>query len=974
MKLKFDPNQQFQQDAVNAVVDLFDGQPQDAGNFLTKLQERDVAEGIKLLRLDEVGAVGNNLVLDKETVFQNLQTVQNRNGLQVNDKLDGDALNFTIEMETGTGKTYVYLRTVFELARKYSFTKFIILVPSVAIKEGVDTSIRLMKEHFTDLYSIPFDSFVYSGKSSEEVQAFATSTNVQIMIMTIDSVKGDKNTRIIHQTRDKLNGLKPIEYLAATQPVIIMDEPQNMESELSQSAIGELNPLCTLRYSATHRHEHNVVYRLDPVDAHEQGLVKQIVVADVVQHGTDAKPYIKLLDVKRDPWQAKLELVIRTSQGLVRKPVNVRQHQDLAIVTGNDAYANNWRISEINLEPASIELTNHGILMLGESIGDNNSSIYREMIRETIKEHLKKEYMMQDQGIKVLSLFFIDKVANYLGYDESGGETEGQFAKWFDELFIEERNKSEIYRNLLPQSPNELRRAYFSVMRRGGASRAVDSSERGNQNDNDAYDLIMRDKERLLNQNEPVRFIFSHSALREGWDNPNVFQICVLREMGETLERRQTIGRGLRLPVNKDGERVKESSIAQLTVVANESYREFADSLQKEYKSTGVSIGIVRREEFSKMPRTGSTDESKLGYENSLNIWNHLLEQGYIDNGGRVLPTFTPNNLGFTLNLPDGLKEYESNVIEIVSNRKVETFVKQARHRRARVFNKELINNPVFEEFWNKISKRTTYRVQVSRQEVIDASVRTIRKEEYIEPLRIQVTRSGVKVLRGGTRGEELGVRSADLSGTYELPDIIKELQEATSLTRKTLVDILIQSDRLQEFIHNPHDFIQMVKTCIKDVLAKTVVDGVQYEEIAGSVYELRELQQDGLEEKERFIDQLYEVKNKQKTLFDYVAIDSNSTPERMFAEKLDNREDVKIFMKLPEKFKIPTPVGDYNPDWAIVKQEDGQERIYLIRETKGANQELRYSEQAKIDSAKKHFEAIGVSNYSKATPNNWNI
>lgn len=974
MKLKFDPNQQFQHDAVNAVVDLFDGQPQDAGNFLTKLQERDVADGFKLLRLDEVGAVGNNLVLDKETVFQNLQNVQNRNGLQVNSNLDGDALNFTIEMETGTGKTYVYLRTVFELAKKYSFTKFIILVPSVAIKEGVDTSIRLMKEHFAGLYSIPFDSFIYSGKSSEEVQAFATSTNVQIMIMTIDSVKGDKNTRIIHQTRDKLNGLKPIEYLAATQPVIIMDEPQNMESELSKSAIGELNPLCTLRYSATHRHEHNVVYRLDPVDAHEQGLVKQIVVADVVQHGTDAKPYIKLLDVKRDPWQAKLELVVRTPQGLVRKPVNVRQHQDLAIVTDNDAYSNNWRISEINLEPASIELTNHGILMLGESIGDNNSSIYREMIRETIKEHLKKEYMMQDQGIKVLSLFFIDKVANYLGYDESGGEIEGQFAKWFDELFIEERDKSETYRNLLPQAPNELRRAYFSVMRRGGASRAVDSSERGNQNDNDAYDLIMRDKERLLSQNEPVRFIFSHSALREGWDNPNVFQICVLREMGETLERRQTIGRGLRLPVNRDGERVKESSIAQLTVIANESYREFADSLQKEYKNAGVSIGIVRREEFSKMPRGGTADELKLGYDNSLRIWNHLLEQGYIDNGGRVLPTFTPNNLGFTLNLPDELKEYEGNVIEIVSNRKVETFVKQARQRRARVFNKELINNPIFEEFWNKISKRTTYHVQVDRQEVIDASVRAICKEEYIEPLRIQVTRSGVKVLRGGTRGEELGVRSAELSGTYELPDVIKELQEATSLTRKTLVDILIQSNRLQEFIHNPHDFIQMIKTCIKDVLSKTVVDGVQYEEISGSVYELRELQQDGLEEKERFIDQLYEVKNKQKTLFDYVVIDSNSAPERMFAEKLDNREDVKMFMKLPDKFKIPTPVGDYNPDWAIIKQEDGQERIYMIRETKGSNQELRYSEQAKIDSAKKHFEAIGVTNYGKSTPGNWNI
>lgn len=974
MKLKFDPNQQFQQDAINAAVDLFEGQPQDAGNFIAKLQERNASEGVKLLKMDEVGAVGNNLVLDDQAILQNLKRVQNRNGLQVNEKFDGDALNFTIEMETGTGKTYVYLRTIFELAKKYNFTKFIILVPSVAIKEGVATSIRLMREHFTELYSTPFDTFTYSGKSSEEVQAFATSTNVQIMVMTIDSVKGDKNTRIIHQTRDKLNGLKPIEYLSATQPVIIMDEPQNMESELSKSAIGELNPLCTFRYSATHRNEHNVIYRLDPVDAHEQGLVKQIVVADVVQQGTDAKPYIKLVDVKRDPWQAKLELVVRTAQGLTRRQINVKQHQDLANITNNDAYSNNWRVSEINLEPASIELTNHGILMLGESIGDNNDSIYKEMIRETIKEHLKKEYMMRSQGIKVLSLFFIDKVSNYLNYDENGDKLEGQFAKWFDELFIEERNKSDAYKELLPYEPQELRRAYFSVMKKGGKSRAVDSSERGNQNDNEAYDLIMRDKERLLSQEEPVRFIFSHSALREGWDNPNVFQICVLREMGETLERRQTIGRGLRLPVNNEGERVAESSVAQLTVIANESYREFADSLQKEYKNSGVSIGVVRREEFSRISLDDSADADKLGYESSLKIWDHLNRSGFIDESGRVLPTFTPSNIGFSLNLPDEFKLIEGEISSIISSCRVERFIKQARNRQPRTLNKQLLNDPVFEEFWHKISRRTTYHVQVDRQKIIDESVRAIKREDYIEPLRIQVTRSGVKVLRGGTRGEELGVRSAELTGSYELPDIIKELQEVTSLTRRTLVDILIQSDRLQEFIHNPNDFIQMVKRNILSVMAASVIDGIQYQEIGGSVYELRELQKDGIEEKARFIDQMYEVKNKQKSTFDYVVYDSEV--EHEFAKKLDDREDIKMFVKLPDKFKVPTPVGDYNPDWAIVKHEDGKDRIYMIRETKSTQQEslLRFTESAKIRAAKKHFEAIGIDNYAKSSPENWNI
>jgi type III restriction enzyme len=974
MKLKFDPNQQFQQDAISAVVDLFEGQPQDAGNFLTKLQERNVSEGIRLLKLDEVGAVGNNLILDSEAILQNLKAVQDRNGLEVRESLADNSFNFSIEMETGTGKTYVYLRTIFELAKKYSFTKFIILVPSVAIKEGVDTSIRLMRDHFNELYSIPFDSTVYSGKSSEEVQSFATSTNVQIMTMTIDSVKGDKNNRIIHQSRDKLNGLKPIEYLAATQPVIIMDEPQNMESDLSQSAITGLNPLCTLRYSATHKKEHNVVYRLDPVDAHEQGLVKQIVVADVIQQGTDAKPYIKLLGVNRDPWRAKLELVTRTAKGFARKQMNVSQHQDLAQVTGNDAYANNWRVSEITLDPASIELTNHGILHVGESIGDNNDSIYKEMIRETIKEHLKKEHMMHDQGIKVLSLFFIDKVLNYLEYDENGAEVEGQFAKWFDELFIEERNKSEAYRDLLPYDPQDLRRAYFSIMKKGGKSKAIDSSERGNSNDNDAYDLIMRDKERLLSNDEPVRFIFSHSALREGWDNPNVFQICVLREMGETLERRQTIGRGLRLPVNNEGERVKESSVAQLTVIANESYREFADSLQREYKSAGVSIGFVRREEFSKIELFDTIDNSKLGFKSSVLVWDHLKRSGFIDEHGRVLPTFNPSNLNFSLNLPEGYREYESEISSIISNCRIERFVKQSRNRKTRKLNKELINDPIFEEFWHRISKKTTYHVQVDRQNIIESSVRTIKNEPYIEPLRIEITRSGVRVLRGGTKGEELGVRSAELTGSYDLPDIIKELQEATSLTRKTLVDILIQSDRLQEFIHNPNDFIQMAKRSIVSVLAESVVNGIQYEEISGSIYELRELQKDGIEEKARFIDQMYEVKNKQKSLFDYVVYDSDV--EQQFAEKLDSREDIKMFVKLPDKFKIPTPVGDYNPDWAIVKYEDGHEKVYMIRETKSTQQEslLRQTESAKIHSARKHFAAIGITDYDVSSPERWNL
>jgi type III restriction enzyme len=975
MQFKFDPNQQFQRDAIDAVVDLFDGQPSNADQLRTSLVVASAEDETPQLIAFEIGAVGNNLLLDEEVIFGNLQIVQDRNGLEISQSWEDGGLDFDIEMETGTGKTYVYLRTIFELAKSYNFTKFIILVPSVAIKEGVITSIRLMEEHFKALYAIPFDPLVYSGKSAEEVQPFATSTNVQIMVITIDSIRGDKNSRIIHQNRDKLNGLRPIDYLAATHPVIIMDEPQNMESELSQVAIQDLNPLCTLRYSATHRVKRNVIYRLDPVDAHDLGIVKQIVVSDVLQQGADAKPYIKLVEVKRNPWVARLELSCRKADGtLARKIVSVPQHKDLFELTGNAAYDNNWRINEISFDPASVELTNHGILQLGETIDGNNDFIYREMIRETIKEHLRKEAQLRSQGIKVLSLFFVDKVSNYLDYSTDGSLSDGQFAKWFDELFIEERDKSPIYRELLPEPPQDLRRAYFAVMKSRSSSQFVDSTEGGNARDDGAYNLIMQDKERLLDNNEPVRFIFSHSALREGWDNPNVFQVCALREMGKTLDRRQTIGRGLRLPVNQSGERVPDRSVAQLTVIANESYSEFAKSLQDDYISAGINIGHVRPGEFSKLLWIADGKEELLGFRRSEEICSHLKSAGFIDDKGRVQATFNPALQGFTLNLPTQYQEFESEVITIIDSCKIEHFVKSARKREVRNLNKELYSTPEFEDFWDRISGRTTYRVSVDRESIIAKAVSAIKSEDEIQPLRIQVTRAGIRILRGGARAEEIAQRQATLAGTYDLPDIVTELQETTSLTRKSIIDILIQCGRLSEFIHNPNDFAQMVKRCILSVLAASVIEGIQYEKIAGSVYELRELQKDGLEERDRFIDQMYKVKNRQKTDFDQVIYES--AIERKFAELLDSREDVKIFMKLPAKFKIPTPVGDYNPDWAIIKQVDGEDRIYMIRETKSTSQDnlLRSDEVAKIKYGAKHFAAIGILDYAKSSPDDWNL
>ncbi|GAB3116593.1 DEAD/DEAH box helicase family protein [Janibacter alkaliphilus] len=987
MEFKFDAKQQYQLDAIGSLVQLFDGQPKDAEAVLTTLRGEGKLNGAQdqtSLDLDlsqEVGAVGNHLVLDEATILQNLQAVQDKNGLEVLGTLAGDALDFDIEMETGTGKTYVYLRTIFELAKTYNFTKFVILVPSVAIKEGVTTSIKLMHQHFRDLYPAqPFDYSVYSGKFADEVQGFATSTNVQIMVMTIDAIRGNANTRIIHQARNQLGGFRAIDYLKATRPVVIMDEPQNMESQLSQSSIGELDPLATLRFSATHRKQRNVVYRLDPVDAHDHGLVKQIVVAEVAQQGSDATPYIKVVEVKRDPWEAKLELAVRGAAGsLTRRVVKAKQDQELSNLTNNPAYEG-WWITELSIEPQFVELNKHGMLQQGEEIGGNSDSIYREMIRETIKEHFRKQTILASKGIKVLSLFFIDKVENFLGDGFNNTDANGQFVQWFDELFREERAKSPQWQELFPQDPAELRRGYFSVLKakRGGTDTFQDTSG-STKADDDAYDLIMRDKARLLDQAEPVRFIFSHSALREGWDNPNVFQICTLREMGAEVERRQTIGRGLRLPVDETGERVADRSIAQLTVIANESYTAFAKSLQTEYEKSGVEIGRVRLQEFSKIALYEEHIEPDgpeyFGYERSKTLYEALESSGMIKDG-KVTAAYQPTQLGFDLKqyIPDFFWPYEDTIIEYIGRSSIERYVKPQSKRKARKLNKELFANPEFEEFWRAISARTTYRVSVERDRLIEATVKAIKDAPAIQPLRIQVTRAGVKILRGGTKATETGQRSASLQGAYDLPDIITELQEATSLTRKTIIDILLDSGRLPEFIGNPNDFIQTVKGRLQGVLAEIVTEGVQYEKIGGYVYELRELQKDGQEEKDRFLDQMYKLQNPEKSDFDYVVYDSE--PERQFAELLDGRSDIKLFMKLPGKFKIDTPVGPYNPDWAIIKHEDGADRIYMIRETKSTDDEVkrRPTENAKIKAATKHFAAIGVGDYAVATPANWRV
>ena len=989
---KFDPSQQFQLDAISAVVDLFDGQPRDVDALITTLQaDSHSEEESDLLDIDvrqEIGALGNNLLLDGDVMLANLQRVQDRQGLEQSSALFDDSLDFDIEMETGTGKTYVYLRTIFELAEKYSFKKFIIMVPSVAIREGVNASIALMRSHFASLYpDHPFDSFVFSGKNPETVQSFATSTAVQIMVLTIDSIRGDANNRIMHQKRDRLSGLAPIDFLAATNPVVIMDEPQNMDTDLSKTALASMNPMCTLRYSATHRTKRNVVYRLDPVEAHELGLVKSITVSEISEQGADVTPYMRLISVKSEPsWSVRVELNCKKKDGSYeKKVVSVDKTRALELsderVTGNPAY-DGIRLDECTIgwagTPSTATFTNVGTVVEGEPVGGATDDIFRVMIRETISEHFQKQAWLAKRGIKVLSLFFVDKVASYMGDGLSYDEADGDFVVWFDQAFDEIKASSPQYSDLLPYSAKEVRRAYFSQVKKAGRTEIVDSIEKASKED-DSYDLIMKDKARLLDPEEPVRFIFSHSALREGWDNPNVFQICALREMGAMVERRQTIGRGLRLPVVKTEngfERVSEGNVATLTVIANESYQAFAKSLQREYQNAGVSLGLVRDSEFARIFRRddqGVQTEDTFGWKWSVEVWNHLAEKGYIE-AGQVTSKFRPNEENFSLHLPEKFAPYESEIIEQIDSVRIDRFVKPKSKRQPRVLNKQLYASPEFEDFWEKISQKTTYRVHFDVAKLKSEIIEAIRTMPTVPPRKISVKKVGISITRAGAQGREIGAgKSTETTDEVLLPDIISELQQTTSLTRATLVDVLLDSGRLGEFPKNPNDFIVAINAVISRQLAAIVNEGIQYEKIHGSIYELRELQQDGLEEKERFLDQLYQVKNSSKTDFEYVVFDSGV--EREFAEYLDGREDIALFMKLPPKFKIPTPVGDYNPDWALVKRVEGEDKLYMIRETKSVEDEwkLRPSEKAKISAAKKHFEVIGVD-FAKASPSDWKV
>ena len=975
MKLQFDANLHYQEQAVSAVVDLFRGQTPRQSNFT-------VSNYSDQGTMFTDNGIGNKLELVEDEILENLQAVQLRNGLPQTKTLKRGAYDFDIEMETGTGKTYVYLRTIFELNKAYGFKKFIIVVPSVAIKEGVSKSLEITREHFETLYNnVVYDTYIYDGAKPEEVRSFAVNDNISIMVINIagfrksfDDPEKENKANIIHRAIDKLNGMRPISLIQETNPVVIVDEPQSVEGKgasASKKAMSSLNALCTLRYSATHVEKHNLVYKLDAVDAFDLELVKQIEVASFESLDYHNKAYMKLLSVdnRKSPITAKIELDCEVKGSIKRKAVTVRQGDDLSEkLSGYREVYRDYVVDDIYCEKGNEYVsftTKSEILRIGEAVGDiDDRAIKEQQIRKTIEEHLNKELALSHRGIKVLSLFFIDKVSNYRYYDSDGVRHNGIYADMFEKNYREliQRPKYQtLFRDInLESLPHKVHGGYFSGDKKGGNSDKEWKDTSGTTAvDESAYNLIMRDKEDLLSFNTKLRFIFSHSALREGWDNPNVFQICTLNETKSEVKKRQEIGRGLRLCVNQKGERQHGFAINTLTIMANESYEQFAATLQKEYEQEeGIRFGILESHSFANIPiqqADGATVH--LGVERSEQIYQAFKSCGYLNEKNEVTDTLKTALKTNTLQVPPDLKEYRYDIANVCKKAAGGLNIKPAEAKRRVSLNKERFLGEDFKELWDRIKYKTTYKVEFSSPELIQQCCKKMQMDLNIGSSKLLYTKAKVQVSEGGvdaTETQRLSVMTAD--SQEQLPDIVTYLQNHTGLTRRTIVKILVESKTLNLFKMNPQAYMERVAKLITSTMQLFIVDGIKYTKLGDTEFYAQELF--ASEELTGYLNQ--NMFESQHSVYDYVVYDSNI--ERSFAEQLEDNESVKVYAKLPNWFKIPTPLGNYNPDWAVVVENAGLDKLYFVIETKGStdSKDIRPTEDAKIVCGMKHFEELG--------------
>ena len=867
MELKFE-ELAYQTDAVNAVVRLFEGQRRESFSL------HDA--GIELF-------VGNKLDLDWAQIGENLNNVQKTFG-QPETAIGDHGLNFSVEMETGTGKTYVYLRTIFELNRQYGWTKFVIVVPGVPIREGVLQTLRATKNHFAELFNKPVMNFgEYDSKRLGALRNFAVNDGIEIMVINIQSFEKDGN--VINQVNE--SGDAPIHWIQQTRPIVIVDEPQNMETENRLAALDLLNPLFTLRYSATHKNSRHKVYSLNPVEAYNQKLVKQIVVQSVLAENDSNGAFVELVEIQagKGSLKAKLNIHFRDKKETKKKTVTVKSGDDLFDKSGGvEAYRHGYIVNGLDAEDEIVEFSNGVQISRTDNQDALQDEVMKAQIRCTIEEHLEREKKLKPLGIKVLSLFFIDKVEHYRQADGSADK----FALWFDEL----------YHELAGEDSDGVHNGYFSQDSKG----RLKDTKGDTQADNDTYHLIMRDKETLLSFASPLRFIFSHSALKEGWDNPNVFQICTLNETRSTIKKRQEIGRGLRLAVNQNGERVRDEMVNVLTVIPNESYESFAKNLQQEYE-----------------------DEC-------------------------------------------GIKFAASNI-------------KDGRKRKTQTFRKNFPLDPEFQAIWQKLDRKPRYRVQYDTAELVKQAADAVFRLPEIHAPKIQTRKAKIEINEAKQEqayqleAKETASGSLKTETAFAIPDILGEIQNKTGLTRRTVFDILKASGRLNDAANNPQRFIDLAAEKINRCLHALMSEGIVYELTDNEQYRqelLRNLQKMENEGEEFYFDErtTFTVQNGQKTIAEnYIPLDSET--EQKFAADCENYENVSLYFKLPRWFKIPTPLGNYNPDWAVVKRNGG--KAYFVAETKNTGkgvQEgvdrslLREGERLKIECAERFFRQIPEVRY----------
>lgn len=996
MKIKF-KHQQFQLDAVKSIVDVFQGQPNESSRFtLDKGRRKKSVEMGDLFQNasgeSDYGFKNNPIKLIDQEVLSNIQTIQRQNGLKLSERLEGK-YNLTVEMETGTGKTYTYIRTMFELYKKYGWSKFIIVVPSIAIREGVLKTFQITEDHFMSEYGSKARYFVYNSKQLHHIEKFASDAGINVMIINSQAFNArGKDARRISMELDDFNSRRPIDVIASTNPILIIDEPQSVEGQKTKEALKDFKPLFTLRYSATHREDYNKVYRLDALDAYNMKLVKKISVKGISvkgTSGTNSYLYLEGVDVsdKHAP-VARLEYEKRTKTGLTKVSKK--------IVTGDDLYQlsdyleqyKGYKVSEINGQNNSISFINGVTLYAGDVQGDVNELHFRRIqIRETLKSHFEKERVLFHKGIKVLSLFFIDEVAKYRQYDKDGNEKNGEYADIFEEEYMELLNEQ---LSLFADDPyiqylnsiqvKSTHKGYFSIDKK--SNRFVNSKVSARETDSDdvdAYDLIMRDKERLLSFEEPTRFIFSHSALKEGWDNPNVFQICTLKHSDSTIKKRQEVGRGLRLCVNKYGERIDSSipgidvhEINSLTVVASESYEEFAKQLQSEIAATLSDRPRKANVDFflNKVLTNARGEQLSIDEKLANKLQFAFIKNGYVDDEFRLTDDYFAAVNDQSVKLPDELREYQEPLIELVKSIYVEGKADMMENDRNRNIVSVKVNNNFykqeFKELWNRINKKSVYTVRFDSDELVRKCILALDMNLQVPDIRYAIKHGEMKEIESREQlqqGEAFVTRETQteyVNGPAISKikyDLVGKMMDETRLTRKTIVAILkgIKPSTFLLFRKNPEEFIIRASKLINEQKATTIIESITYDVINDTFHT-------DVFTKNNLKGQLgLNAISVEKHIYDYVVTDSKI--ERAFAKELDTSKEVQVYAKLPRGFYIPTPVGDYNPDWAIVFKEGDVKHIYFIAETKGSmdSMELREVEKAKIECARKHFAKLNT-------------